>query len=200
MIVNETKSKLMAFGKTNNCNVYFNDKHIEQLAEYKNLGNIVTSVRTDKQDIFSPNYTYLRDRATRAIFLVSRKLRNIEHPPPKIMFDIFDTLIMPILAYGSDVWVSNNDSIAILDKVFLRFIRCTHGIKATISNIIVAGECGRLPPSTQCILHTLCYINRIMHMNGKSLVKQVYDELNDLSEQGFNTWVTSLHNLQMSTR
>ena len=32
-------------------------------------------------------------------------------------------------------------------------------------------------------------------MNGTSLVKQVYDELNDLSEQGFNTWVTSLHNL-----
>ena len=32
-------------------------------------------------------------------------------------------------------------------------------------------------------------------MNGTSLVKQVYDELNNLSEQGLNTWVTSLHNL-----
>ena len=32
-------------------------------------------------------------------------------------------------------------------------------------------------------------------MNGTSLVKQVYDGLNDLSEQTFNTWVTSLHNL-----
>ena len=195
MIVNETKTKVMTFGKKNNCNVYFNDKQIEQVAEYKYLGNIVRSVRTDKQDIFSPNYTYLRDRANRAIFLVSRKLRNIEHPPPKIMFDIFDTLIMPILSYGSDVWGSNKDSIDILDKVFLRFIRCTLGIKATTSNIIVAGECGRLPPSTQCILHTLCYVNRIIHMNGTSLVKQVYDELNDLSEQGFNNWVTSLHNL-----
>ena len=111
------------------------------------------------------------------------------------MFDIFDTLIMPILVYGSDVWGSNKDSIDILDKVFLRFIRCTLGIKATTSNIIVAGECGRLPPSTQCILHTLCYVNRIIHMNGTSLVKQVYDELNNLREQGFNTWVTSLHNL-----
>ena len=111
------------------------------------------------------------------------------------MFDIFDTLIMPILAYGSDVWGSNKDSIDILNKVFLRFIRCTLGINATTSNIIVAGECGRLPPNTQCILHTLCYINRTIHMNGTSLVKQVYDELNDLSEQGFDTWVTSLANL-----
>ena len=32
-------------------------------------------------------------------------------------------------------------------------------------------------------------------MNGTSLVKQVYDELNDLSEQGFDTWVISLANL-----
>ena len=105
MIVNETKTKVMTFGKMNKSNVYFNDKQIEQVTENKYLGNIVRSVRTDYQDIFSPNYTYLRDRANRAIFLVSRKLRNIEHPPPKIMYDIFDTLIMPILAYDSDVWV-----------------------------------------------------------------------------------------------
>ena len=117
--------------------------------------------------------TTCNNRANRAILLISRELRNIEHPPPKIMFDIFDTLIMPILAYGSDVWGSNKDSIDILDKVFLRFIRCTLGIKATTSNTIVAGERGRLPPSTQCILHTLCYVNRIIHMNGTSLVKQV---------------------------
>ena len=191
MIVNETKSKLMKFGKTNNCNVYFNDKQIEQMAEYKYLGNIVRSVRTDKQDIFSQNYTYLRDRANRAIFLESRKLRNIEHPTPKIMFDIIDTLIMPILAYGSDVWVSNNDSIDIVDKIFYALYVVLTALRLTTSNIIVAGECGRLPPSTQCILHTLCYVNKIMHMNGTSLVKRVYDELNDLSELGY----TSLHNL-----
>ena len=179
MIVNETKTKVMAFGKKNNCNVYFNYKQIEQVVEYKYLGNIVKSLRTDKQYIFSPNYTYLRDTANRAIFLESRKLRNIEHPP-KIMFVIFDTPILPILAYGSDVWGSNKDGIDILDKVFLRFIHCTLGIKATTSNIIVAGECGRMPPSTQCILHTLCYVNRMIHMNDTSLVKQVYDELNNL--------------------
>ena len=98
------------------------------------MGNIVISVRTDKQDIFSPNFTYLRDRVNRAIFLVARKLNYIEHPSPKIMFDIFDTLIMPFLAYGSDLWGSNKDSIDIFDKVFLRFICCNLGIKATTSN------------------------------------------------------------------
>ena len=29
MIVNDTKTKVMPFGKTHDCNVYFNDKQIE---------------------------------------------------------------------------------------------------------------------------------------------------------------------------
>ena len=41
------------------------------------------------------------------------------------MFHIFDTLIMPILTYGSDVWGHNKNAHTLLDKVFLRFIRCT---------------------------------------------------------------------------
>ena len=71
MIVNDTKPKVMTCGKTNTCNVYFNDKQIKQVTEYKYLGNFVRSVRTDNQDIFSLNYSYLRDRVNRAIFLIS---------------------------------------------------------------------------------------------------------------------------------
>ena len=102
---------------------------------------------------------------------------------------------MPILAYGSDVWGTRKDGLWTLDKVFLRFVRCTLCIKATTSNVIVAGECGRLPPSTQCTIHALCYMNRVMHMNKGSLVKQVYHELRSLHDQGFNTWVTRMHKL-----
>ena len=67
----------MPFGKAHNCNVYFNDKQIEQVTKYKYMGSIIRSFRTDKQNIFSPNYTYLHNRANRAIFLVARKLGNI---------------------------------------------------------------------------------------------------------------------------
>ena len=65
----------------------------------------------------------------------------------------------------------------------------------TTSNAIVADDCGRLPPNTQCTMHALCYMNRVMHMNEGSLVKQVYHELRSLHDQGFNTWVTRMHKL-----
>ena len=104
MIVNETKTKLMIFGKDYTGNVSFNNRKIELVREYKYLGNIIRSTTTNKQDIFSLNYVYLRDRANRAMFAVLQRLKNIETPPPEKMFHIFDTLIMPILTYGSDVW------------------------------------------------------------------------------------------------
>ena len=75
-------------------------------------------MQTDRQDVFSSNYTYLCDRANRALFLTLRKLRNIDRPSPKIMFDIFETLIMPILAYGSDYGVLEKTDYGLLIKYF----------------------------------------------------------------------------------
>ena len=111
------------------------------------------------------------------------------------MFHLFETLILPILTYGSDVWGSNKITLTILDRVFLRFIRCTLGIKCTTSNINALGECGRMPPSVMCTINTLCFFNRLNCMDGASLVKQVYTELQRLTEQGFDTWVSSLRKL-----
>ena len=129
MIVNETKTKVMNFGKKCCSNVYFNGKRIEQVTEYKYLGNIIRAVQTDRQDVFSSNYTYLCDRANRALILTLQKLRNIYRPSRKIRFDIFETLITPILAYGSDVWGARKDGLWALDKVFLRFVPCTWASK-----------------------------------------------------------------------
>ena len=90
---------------------------------------------------------------------------------------------------------SHKSTLTILDRVFLRFIRCTLGIKCTTSNIIVLGECGRMPPSVMCTINTLCFFNRLNNMDDDYLVKQVYMELQRLTEHGFDTWVSSLRKL-----
>ena len=148
-----------------------------------------------KQDVFSLHHVYLRDRANRAIFSILQRLKNIEAPPPEIMFNLFETLILPILTYGSDVWGSNKIALTIPDRIFLRFIRCTLVIECTTSNIIVLCECGSMPPSVMCTINTLCFFNRLNCMDNDSLVKQVNMELQPLTEQGFDTWVISLRKL-----
>ena len=96
MIVNETKSKVMCFGKQTELNVYFNDKKIEQVSRYKYLGNIVKCISTKQQDIFSDNYQCLCDQARKASFGIRRKTRTFGILPPPVMFYIFDALIKPI--------------------------------------------------------------------------------------------------------
>ena len=81
----------------------FNDKTIELVSEYEYLGHIKRSTETAAQDMFRTNYPYLCDKANRATFLTLRKLKNVQHPAPNIVFHIFNTVIMPILTYCSDV-------------------------------------------------------------------------------------------------
>ena len=70
MIVNELKTKVLAFGTQLKANVHFNGKHIEQVDNYKYLGNILTAVQSNKGDIFSLNYDYLSRQSCRAMFSI----------------------------------------------------------------------------------------------------------------------------------
>ena len=55
-IVNSVKTKFMVYGKLENVRLYFNGNALEQVTEYKYLGNIVKSVDRATSDIFAENY------------------------------------------------------------------------------------------------------------------------------------------------
>ena len=50
-------------------------------------------------------------------------------------------------------------------------------------------------PSVMCTINNHCFLNRLMCMDGDSLAKQVHDELQHLTDQGFDTWVSSIGKL-----
>ena len=127
-------------------NVYFNGKLIEQVHQYKYLGVLIWSVNRLNQDIFADNYRVISDKSRKAAFGMNKKLKYIQNLPPSIRFDMFDTLVRPVITYGSDVWVMSKSGQGALDKVFLHYARCTLGVKATTCNVIVYGECGKYPP------------------------------------------------------
>ena len=58
-------------------------------------------------------------------------------------------------------------------------------VKATTSNIITIGECGKFPPSTCCHISALCYINRLYHMSDEKFAKKIYNDLINFHHQGF---------------
>ena len=146
----------MCFGTDERFNVYFNGKLIEQVNQYKYLGVLVRSVNRLNQNTFSDNYRVIWDKSRKAANGMNKKLKYIQNLPPRIRFDMFDTLVRSVLTYGSDVWGMSKSGHSALDKVFLHYARCTLGVKATTCNVIVYGECGKYPPiSFQiCIMYT----------------------------------------------
>ena len=190
MIVNETKTKVMCFGRSTEIRVNYNGVPVQQVGQYKYLGNILKSVSKQNQDVFASNYDYLCNQSLRAIYSFRKKIKRTGALPPKIMFYIFDALVHPILTYGSDVWGFNRKGLTHLDKIFLHYARCVLQVKSTTCNTIVYGECGQFPPSVHCQINTLCLWNRLANTPANKIVRQVYDELKRLGDQGFQTWIT----------
>ena len=191
-IVNEIKTKCMAFGKIKKVTVKFNGKIIEQVDRYKCLGNIITPIYRFNSDPFKLNTTYACDKARKALYAVSHRTKNVSPLSPEVKFHLFNSLILPILTYGSEVWSVRKSTLNVLDKVFLRYVRCALSIKATTSNIITVGESGQYPPSVACTISLLNFTNRLYHMPDSTLAKQVFNELKNLHELGFHTWASEV--------
>ena len=192
MIVNELKTKVLVFGSQLKANVHFNGKHIEQVENYKYLGNILTTAQSHKGDIFSNNYDYLSGQSRKAMFSIKKRLKSVGQLPPRIQIHLFENLVRPILLYGSDVWGVNVSTNTPIDKLFFYYMRCVLHVKATTSNVIVIGESGQMPPSVYCHINALCYLKRLHDLPDTKIVKQVYNELNRLHQCGVKTWVTKV--------
>ena len=114
------------------------------------------------------------------------------------MLHMYDCLVKPITVYGSEVWGHHHPAQSEADKIFFRFARQVLRVKPTTSNIIVLGECGVLPPSVQCIISVLCYMNRLHNLPNDLLVKQAYCEMLRLENNGFCTWTSNVCELARS--
>ena len=195
VIVNEIKTKSMCFGADDKVEINFNGKPIEQVRQFKYLGTVVRSIKRRNQDIFSENSSFICTKARKATFSIQKKVKFFKLLPPEIRFEIFDTMIKPILTYGSDIWGINKIALHELDKSFLNYIRCVLCVKSTTSNIVVFGECGKFPPSMYCHVNVLCYMHRLLKMQSGQVVKSVFDSLHKLNNQGFHTWVSKAYEL-----
>ena len=93
----------MVFGNPKRSKIFFNQKRIEEVKNYKYLGNIISSTRLPNQDPLKSTYKFLSDQAMKAVFNMRCKVKSIGELPPNIKLKPFDALIKPILIYGSDV-------------------------------------------------------------------------------------------------
>ena len=120
MTVNEFKTKDMAFGNPKKSKIRVNSMDIDEVTEYKYLGNIISSTRLANQDPLKDTYKFFSDQAREAILSMSYKIKTIGELPVDIKFHLFDVLIKPMLIYGIDVCGLRSELWGFIDKVFLQ--------------------------------------------------------------------------------
>ena len=197
-IVHEIKTKVMVIGNYIELNLHFNNQPLGQVVEYKYVGNFISSINRPLGDIFNKNYSYLCNKARQAVYSLQRKTRDIGPLPPKCMFHMFESLIQPILTYGSDIWGVNATGRECVDKVLLWYLRLVLGVKATTSSVITLGECGIIPPGVICKVNAILYVERLKGLPESSIVKTVFKEQQRLHELGFRTWYGKVCDLARS--
>ena len=192
MVVNEIKTRYMVYGnqEISNIDLKLNGKNIEKVGQYKSLGNILSSIKTTQENIFKLTPEYLNSRARQATFGIKNKLKSLGHVPPQHMLYMYESMIEPILLYGSDVWGAYTASTDNMNKIYLWFIRMVLKVKPTTCNIITMGESGIIPPKTKCHEKTILYFIRLNTMSTGSVVKNIFLDMRDFHDAGFRNWYT----------
>jgi hypothetical protein len=84
----------------------------------------------------------LYDIANRAMFEVLKKGKSM-FLDADIQLKLFDTVVVPILLYGSEIWGFSN--LNLIEKLHLRFCKIILKVKKSTSSNMVYGELGRVP-------------------------------------------------------
>ena len=200
MIANEIKTKYMVFGNHDEFELLLNGKVLERVDKYKCLGNIINTTKTSRGNIFRENTDFLCNRARRSVFSIINKVKKIGAVSPKCMFKLYETLVQPVLLYGSDVWGACRQTTTALDKTLYWFLRMVLRVKGSTSIQMLLGETGVLPPSILCHKNVILFYIRLNSLPAGSVLKSVFSEIKRLSSVGINSnnWCTQVCGLALS--
>ena len=105
---------------------------------------------------------------------------------------LFDSMIEPILLYGSEVWGYEN--IKILEQIHLIFCKRILKVRNTTPNFIVYGELGRFPLEVK--LRMISYWCKLVN-NETQLSSSLYRLMLCLKNQGQNNfkWINYVESI-----
>ena len=155
--LNAKKCKVVVFSKGKIRNIpkfYIGNEEIEVVSDFLYLG-----VKLNYNNRFSVAQKDLIDRASRAMFSLLKKSKNLNLPIDLIL-DLFDSTVVPVLIYGCEIW--GHDMIENVTKLQLRFYKFVLKFRQSTPNIMVFGETGKFPIEIEIKSRLLCYWFRLI--------------------------------------
>ena len=148
--INLDKSKIIVFQKRHSKhNNYYSftigEEKLEQVKKYCYLGLTISST-----GLFDGAITDLTEKARKTYYMLRKSLLKY-NPPIKLWLKLFDSILKPILLYGSEVWGTKfKNKLDTWDKshpelFHLEFCKNILGVNRSCPNIACRAELGRYP-------------------------------------------------------
>ena len=106
----------------------------------------------------------LVEQSQKALYSLYSKIRNI-NIPVDLQLKLFDTLVLPILTYSSEIWGFENKGI--IEKIHLQFCKKILSVRSSTPNLMVYGELGRFPLDISIKIRMLCFWNKMLMKENK---------------------------------
>ena len=195
LIINSQKSKVMIFNKSGRStskeayNFSIENKELEVVNSYKYLGHVISNSNNTHKEMFD----HLATQAQRAMYALKERLRStVGYVPPKLGIKMFDTHILPILEYNSELWFQVKQ-VELLEKVQMQYLRNMLGVRCQTSTLAILADTGRFPLHVRQQVSAVKYYNRIKSESCPLLLRKCYDIQTRLHQDGRSCWLSRLH-------
>jgi hypothetical protein len=192
LIVNLAKTKVMVFRNGGplraNERWFYNGVKLEVVSAYKYLGGIFTT-----KLVWTECQRTLAIQARRGLHLLRKYDYACDGLPIDLQFNLFDSMISPILLYGSEIWGFSEAKH--IEKVQSDYCKHVMAVPSHTPNIAVLAETGRFPMFVHYYRRCIKYWLKLLHMPNTRYPKACYKMLLNLDRQGRVTWASHVRNL-----
>ena len=142
------------------------------------------------------------EMGARASFQVARTTNTLEMYSPLIRTHAFNTMALPVLAYGGEVWgpqalssTSSGGPGPQLDQILSSFLKRSLGLPPTTPTVTLKLELGFIRPSSRILKYTLKFHNTILSRPPHDLARMALTENKALAAADVPCWSLYLHNI-----
>ena len=171
----------------------YEDHSLQWVEDFKYLGVTFT-----KSNNLSDGLETLCQQARRAQTVLDLHILKHKTVSVKYIFDLFDTLIKPILLYGSEVYGINNYNT--LETFYLKFIKIILDIKKSTNICMVLSETGRYPLSIEIKVNMIKFWMKIVNSEMDKLIYLAYKGMltNSIHTNKSTCWTSYIKELLFS--
>jgi hypothetical protein len=190
--VNISKTKVVVFSRsrlnTNDMNFKYNGESLNIVTNFQYLGIIFSC-----KGSFNDAKAHLVQQARKAMFIVLRKARKL-NLSIDMQLEIFDTMVVPILLYGAEVWGFENCNI--IENFHMQFCKTILKVKKSTPHCMIYGQLGRMPLHILIKARMVGFWQRIMCGKREKNSYTLYSILYQLSKRGFyhSIWLLEIKN------